>query len=195
MRCTNYNPPKTNGFAIYLRAPGTIILNDMFFCAEIFGDIFPKTGLLILWKIQWTKKLVDFTYELNSRLLQSSIGESYGILLGWPIIRRNKGKHLAVELNSWISLLISKVVCFGLYGTRWPSCNQRGNQHVGCQRMLEAMLRWHSFIPALAISSLLLMLLEHQRIRRIYQLLEGANSSQDGVSISYARNVFDWRTF
>lgn len=60
---------------------------------------------------------------------------------------------------------------------------------------LEAMLRWHSFIPALAISSLLLMLLEHQRIRRIYQLLEGANSSQDGVSISYARNVFDWRTF
>lgn len=135
MRCTNYNPPKTNGFAIYLRAPGTIILNDMFFCAEIFGDIFPKTGLLILWKIQWTKKLVDFTYELNSRLLQSSIGESYGILLGWPIIRRNKGKHLAVELNSWISLLISKVVCFGLYGTRWPSCNQLGNQHVGCQRI------------------------------------------------------------
>ena len=152
-----------------------------YFLRRVFWRHFPKDWPLILWKIQWTTRLVDFTYELyNSRLLQSNIGECYGMLLGWPIMRRNKGTNLAVELNSWISLLISKVVCFGLYGTRWPSCNQRGNQHVGCQRMLEAMLRWHSFIPALAISSLLLMLLEHQRIRRIYQLLEGANSSQDG---------------
>lgn len=41
-----------------------------------------------------------------------------------------------------------------------------------------AMLRWHSFVPALAVSSLLLMLLEHQRVRRITQLLETANNHQ-----------------
>eukprot|EP00435_Cladocopium_sp_Y103_P036210 s922_g9.t1 len=41
-----------------------------------------------------------------------------------------------------------------------------------------AMLRWHSFVPALAVSSLLLMLLEHQRVRRITQLLDSANNDQ-----------------
>lgn len=41
-----------------------------------------------------------------------------------------------------------------------------------------AMRRWHSFVPALAVSSLLLMLLEHQRVRRITQLLERANNHQ-----------------
>ena len=40
-----------------------------------------------------------------------------------------------------------------------------------------AMLRWHSFIPGLTISALVLMLLEHRRVGQTFRLLESA--SQD----------------
>ncbi|CAK9055088.1 unnamed protein product [Durusdinium trenchii] len=38
-----------------------------------------------------------------------------------------------------------------------------------------AMLRWHSFIPGLTISALVLMLLEHRRVGQTFRLLESAS--------------------